>query len=439
MRVLLLIVLLPLASNAYTICLDPGHGGDNPGATGIYYLEKDANLDCAHLTHSYLERVEEIDWIGLTRVDDSTVSLYDRVAYANANGFDRFISLHHNAFNTAIQGTETYCHPGGSTEAFDLRNEVHPELIWAFGYDDRGIKTADFYVLRNTIMPAILAEASFIDYHNGYDESWRFANHWEDHDGREGFAYHVGLCDHMGSPKQNYGDLASDNGYYNFFINDDNEWGSGSYGDPFGWDYAWSDTGDGDDWARWEPYLPRAGTYDLYAYWVEGTNRASDALFTVHDNGGDTDIRVDQTVNGEQWNLLGQFEFDQGFGGYITLSDNGCAPGAVVIADAVLFEWYDPSDVDDKDSAPRNPVSFALHPVYPNPSSGSTIIEYVIPYACEVELAVYDIKGRKVATLVEGEVPPGEYTAEVSGLSSGVYLYRLTANDFSDTRKMVVK
>jgi hypothetical protein len=52
---------------------------------------------------------------------------------------------------------------------------------------------------------------------------------------------------------------------------------------------------------------------------------------------------------------------------------------------------------------------------------------------------MFDVKGRKVATLAQGEYSTGEYEAEVTGLSSGVYLYRLTAGNFAETRKMVVK
>jgi hypothetical protein len=56
-----------------------------------------------------------------------------------------------------------------------------------------------------------------------------------------------------------------------------------------------------------------------------------------------------------------------------------------------------------------------------------------------VELALYDVKGRKIATLAEGTHQPGEYSATASGLASGVYIYEMTADDFSDCQKMVVR
>jgi hypothetical protein len=187
-----------------TVCLDPGHGGTDPGALGIYYEEADANLDVSLETRDYLELVSGVV-VGMTRTTDATLSLADRVAFANGGGYDRFMCQHHNAFNTTVQGTETFCHTdslGGPSQ--DLRDEVQPEIIWAFGYNDRGVKTADFYVLRNTNMPSILGEGSFIDYHNGYDESERFLTNWNDHSGREGYAYCKGFCDHMGLTPPSY-------------------------------------------------------------------------------------------------------------------------------------------------------------------------------------------------------------------------------------------
>jgi len=200
MALVALSLLMAWTSGAHgvTVCLDPGHGGTDPGALGIYYEEADANLDVSWEARNYLELVSGVV-VGMTRTTDVTVSLTDRCAFANSGGYDRFMSQHHNAFNTTVQGTETYCHTdslGGPSQ--DMRDEVHPEIIWAFSYNDRGTKTADFYVLRNTNMPSILGEGSFIDYHNEYDESERFLTNWNDHSGREGYAYCKGFCDHMG-------------------------------------------------------------------------------------------------------------------------------------------------------------------------------------------------------------------------------------------------
>ncbi|MCP4229698.1 MAG: T9SS type A sorting domain-containing protein [bacterium] len=74
-----------------------------------------------------------------------------------------------------------------------------------------------------------------------------------------------------------------------------------------------------------------------------------------------------------------------------------------------------------------------------NANDSSASIGFALPRACEVELALYDIKGRKVATLAEGTHQPGEYSATANGLSSGVYIYEMNADEFSDCKKMVVR
>jgi len=97
-----------------------------------------------------------------------------------------------------------------------------------------------------------------------------------------------------------------------------------------------------------------------------------------------------------------------------------------------------PIGIDDED-IPNNPQGYYLAPAVPNPSTGAARISYALPKTCDVELSVFDVKGRKIATLVEGEHSPGEFSTSVNGLSSGIYLYRLTANEFSNVKKMVVR
>lgn len=86
-------------------------------------------------------------------------------------------------------------------------------------------------------------------------------------------------------------------------------------------------------------------------------------------------------------------------------------------------------------------ASFELFQNYPNPFNPTTVIRYQLPVKSEVKLELFDVLGRKLATLVSATQDAGSYTVSVSAsalnLSSGVYLYRLTAGTFMDTKKML--
>jgi hypothetical protein len=86
------------------------------------------------------------------------------------------------------------------------------------------------------------------------------------------------------------------------------------------------------------------------------------------------------------------------------------------------------------------PDHSVLQQNYPNPFNPSTTIRYVLPKQSFVTLAVYDLLGREVTTLINALEEPGYKSVEwnAGGVASGVYLYRLTAGDFMQTRKLLV-
>jgi hypothetical protein len=90
------------------------------------------------------------------------------------------------------------------------------------------------------------------------------------------------------------------------------------------------------------------------------------------------------------------------------------------------------------EQTPGLPTEFALQQNYPNPFNPLTTVAFSIPEQVSVTLRVYDILGREVATLVNDTLKPGEYRAQfdASGLSSGVYFYRLTAGSYVAIKKM---
>jgi hypothetical protein len=103
---------------------------------------------------------------------------------------------------------------------------------------------------------------------------------------------------------------------------------------------------------------------------------------------------------------------------------------------------FPPVTVALSDMAPANnlPTSYSLGQNYPNPFNPSTNISYDVPKASHVTLEVYNVLGQRVASLVDQEMEAGNYTVEFDGssISSGIYFYRLNADDFTQTKKMVM-
>ncbi len=96
--------------------------------------------------------------------------------------------------------------------------------------------------------------------------------------------------------------------------------------------------------------------------------------------------------------------------------------------------------IEGSDVSEAVPDEFELLGSYPNPFNPTTAISYQLPVVSFVNLAIYDISGRKVADLVNGSREAGvhEVTFDASDLASGIYLYRLEAGSFSATGKMVL-
>jgi hypothetical protein len=86
------------------------------------------------------------------------------------------------------------------------------------------------------------------------------------------------------------------------------------------------------------------------------------------------------------------------------------------------------------------PNDFELSQNYPNPFNPSTTINFSIPQTSFVTLAIYDILGNKIKTLVNDVRSPGNYEVAFDGnnLSSGIYFYQLKAENYTQTKKMLL-
>ena len=174
------------------VAIDPGHGGGDSGAVGVLppgtltgltprlsaqflpvLLEKDVNLDVAQRVDAWL--VARGFPTVLTRTQDlaggdlpfTTVrdDLAARVDLANLRPAEIFVAIHQNSttVDTATAtGTETYVRRGAPTPTRLLATTIQQRLVACLGLADRGVREADFTVIKDTTMPAVLVEGAFL-------------------------------------------------------------------------------------------------------------------------------------------------------------------------------------------------------------------------------------------------------------------------------------
>jgi N-acetylmuramoyl-L-alanine amidase len=163
---------LPRSTSGRVVAvIDPGHGGRDPGAIGIGGLqEKDVvlpiSLEVARLLEQQGVRVI------LTRSDDRFISLAGRAQLANRSRATVFVSIHANAISMSrpdVNGVETFYFVSGR----QLAEYIQGSILESFDMNNRGVKRARFYVLRNTSMPSALVETGFV---TGREDAPRLAN-----------------------------------------------------------------------------------------------------------------------------------------------------------------------------------------------------------------------------------------------------------------------
>jgi N-acetylmuramoyl-L-alanine amidase len=163
---------LPVPKGSITVVIDPGHGGGDPGAVGIGGLqEKKITLDVSQQVVALL-RQKGVNAL-LTRSDDQEVELEPRVQFAERANANVFVSIHANAFDanrTDVNGIETFYYSGTGQS---LARNIQDNLLQELGARDRGVKQANFYVIRYTPMPAALVEVGFV---TGAEDAARLAS-----------------------------------------------------------------------------------------------------------------------------------------------------------------------------------------------------------------------------------------------------------------------
>lgn len=152
-----------------TICIDPGHGGSDSGAIGSYSQEKQITLGISKRLEALLKQAGAK--VIMTRTTDVDVyapndgdveELQARCDVANAAGADVFVCIHVDSYSTADAGGVTAYYNNKTPYDSGLAKYIHKENMKATEFSDRGIRTANFYVLLHTNMPATLLELGFI-------------------------------------------------------------------------------------------------------------------------------------------------------------------------------------------------------------------------------------------------------------------------------------
>lgn len=187
----------PRTGSVRTICLDPGHGGKEPGQKLGSRLEKTYTLSLAQEVRSRL--VQQGYKVVLTRRDDSYVDHPERTAIAKRAGADLFVSLHYNASangGSDANGIEVYAMTPEGAKSTNVSADVGSLRAWAGnecdshnvllayhlqrallkglpGSADRGVRRARFLVLRLSEMPAVLVEGGFMS--NASDARWIYS------------------------------------------------------------------------------------------------------------------------------------------------------------------------------------------------------------------------------------------------------------------------
>ena len=185
---------------AIKIFIDQGHnptGFPNAGATGFGLFEQDVTFQIGIYLADLLRTDPRFE-VMVSRPTPQTVlgtttqtSLNERVRMANAWPADYFISLHTNAnVNPAIRGTEVYVFRQFS-EAYWFGERILLSIVRNVGTVNNGLRTANFYVLRRTTMPAVLVELAYIT--NPDDNQLLRNNQYQ-------FAYaiYLGILDYFG-------------------------------------------------------------------------------------------------------------------------------------------------------------------------------------------------------------------------------------------------
>jgi hypothetical protein len=194
-----------------------------------------------------------------------------------------------------------------------------------------------------------------------------------------------------------------------------------------------------------------------YLYQFDGNNNQTEQLLQLWNNGTTSWVnqeKINSTYNSQNsplttlyqlWNtgtgwentsyIMDTYDANNNLSERVVQNWDGAA--WVNFGRQTGFIWKLITDVGDDELLVNE---FKLFNNYPNPFNPSTTIKFNVPSISEVTIRIYDVLGNEIETLVNQEKTAGTYEVEFNseGISSGIYLYRITAGDFTQTKKMIL-
>ncbi|MFH2033009.1 MAG: T9SS type A sorting domain-containing protein, partial [Bacteroidota bacterium] len=171
-------------------------------------------------------------------------------------------------------------------------------------------------------------------------------------------------------------------------------------------------------------------------------NSAENALYIVAIENIILDsVYVNQNENSNSWVVIGNYYLPREKNISVTvMNKGGSSDDKVMRADAVRFSLVEEVTGLADESGTGAITDYQLFQNYPNPFNPKTVIKFQVPSSMFVKLHVYDILGREAKTLVNEYKSSGIYEVsfDASSLASGLYFYKLTAGNFSQTKKMLL-
>jgi len=191
-------------------------------------------------------------------------------------------------------------------------------------------------------------------------------------------------------------------------------------------------------------HIDETGGVNVIFYDDRNTTSDSTGVFLARSvDGGNTWIEYEISDHNFRPSAIGGL--GQGYqGDNIGLTSSGKTLWPVWMdnSSGIYQVWAAPIDISVLDAEEQNlpPSDFKLNQNYPNPFNPSTTLSFIVGQRSFVSLKVYDVLGNEVALLINEEKLPGVYEINfnASGLSSGIYFYKLTAGSFTETKKMVL-